>query len=40
MDDEGWVTISVELKGSMSISTEIGPRNGERVCEEQGKLRE
>lgn len=40
MADEGWVTTLVELKASMSISTEIGPRDGERVCEEQEKLRE
>lgn len=40
MDDWGCVTTSVQFKRSMSVSTEIVPRDGERACEQQEKLRE
>jgi len=36
MDERGWATDLVQLKYSMSISTEMVPRDG--VCEEQGSL--
>ena len=36
MDERGWATDLVQLKCSMSISTEMVPRDG--VCEEQDSL--
>lgn len=38
MGDWGWTTAWIQLKCSMSISTEVVPRDGERACEKKVKL--